>query len=154
MKFGNIVRETSRYLTKITTLRSRRFLQPSIRLRYNYYAQSVAIKRGRMRVANLKIWSSLWQKFISLHSTVIVANARACTQGPFWLPWRIALVGQENQIEDDASFPPLNYASIVSAKTRIQRCLCREVDEIWQYRTGGNLPIFDKDHDTAEGRQK
>ena len=23
-------------------------------------------------------------------------------------------------------------------------------DEVWQYRTGGNLTIFDKDHDTAE----
>ena len=23
-------------------------------------------------------------------------------------------------------------------------------DEIWQYRTGGKLTIFDKDHDTAE----
>ena len=22
-------------------------------------------------------------------------------------------------------------------------------DEVWQYRTGGNLTIFDKDHDTA-----
>jgi hypothetical protein len=32
----------------------------------------------------------------------------------------------------------------------MQRCLCREVDEIWQYRTGGNLTIFDKDHGTAE----
>jgi len=29
-----------------------------------------------------------------------VANGCGCTQGPFWLPWRIALVGQENQIED------------------------------------------------------
>ena len=29
------------------------------------------------------------------------------------------------------------------------------VDEVWQYRMGGNLMIFDKDHDTAEeGRQK
>jgi hypothetical protein len=56
MKFGNIVRvETSRYLTKITTLRSRRFLQPSIRLRYNYYVRLVAIRRGRMR---LKFWSA------------------------------------------------------------------------------------------------
>ena len=27
---------------------------------------------------------------------VIVANACACTQGPFWLPWRIILVGQGN----------------------------------------------------------
>ena len=31
---------------------------------------------------------------------VIVANGCGYTQGPFWLPWRIALVGQENQIED------------------------------------------------------
>ena len=23
-------------------------------------------------------------------------------------------------------------------------------DEIWQYRMGGNLTIFDKDHDTVE----
>ena len=46
MKFSNIIRvETSRYLTKIMTLRrSRRFLQPSIRLRYNYYVQLVATK--------------------------------------------------------------------------------------------------------------
>jgi hypothetical protein len=28
-------------------------------------------------------------------------------------------------------------------------------DEIWQYRTGGNLTIFNKDHDTAEeGRSR
>ena len=28
-------------------------------------------------------------------------------------------------------------------------------DGIWQYRTGGNLTIFDKDHDTAEeGRSR
>jgi len=38
----------------------------------------------------------------------------------------------------------------VAAKTRVQRCLCKEVDGIWQYYTGGNLTIFDKDHDTAE----
>jgi len=40
MKFGNIVQvETLRHLTKITMLRrppEARFLQPSIRLRYNY----------------------------------------------------------------------------------------------------------------------
>ena len=44
MKFSNTVRvETSRYLTKTTTCGGRpiaaRFLQPSIRLRYNYYVQ-------------------------------------------------------------------------------------------------------------------
>ena len=27
-------------------------------------------------------------------------------------------------------------------------------DQIWQYRTGRNLPIFDKDHDTTEGRSR
>jgi hypothetical protein len=50
---------------------------------------------------------------------------------------------------------PLNYASVIAAKTRVQCCLCREVDEIWQYRTGGNLTAFEKDHGTAEeGLQK
>ena len=34
-----------------------RFLQPSIRLRYNYYVQLVATKRDWMRVPNFKIWS-------------------------------------------------------------------------------------------------
>jgi hypothetical protein len=41
---------------------------------------------------------------------------------------------------------PLNYAFVVAAKTRIQRRLAI-ADEILQYRTGGNLTIFDKDHD-------
>ena len=27
-------------------------------------------------------------------------------------------------------------------------------DEIWQYRMGGNLTIFDKDHDTVEDRSR
>ena len=34
-----------------------KFLQPSIRLRYNYYVQLVATRRDWMRVPNLKIWS-------------------------------------------------------------------------------------------------
>jgi len=33
-------------------------------------------------------------------SLVIVANGCSYAQGPFWLPWRFALVGQGNQIED------------------------------------------------------
>jgi len=64
LKFGNIVRvETSRYLTKVTTLQRKadreqlKFLQPSIRLCYNYYVQLVATKRDWMRVPNLKFWS-------------------------------------------------------------------------------------------------
>ena len=40
------------------SIRSIRFLQPSIGVRYDYYVQLVAIKRGRMRVANLKFWSA------------------------------------------------------------------------------------------------
>ena len=52
-------------------------------------------------------------------------------------------------------FSPLTTPSVVAAKTRVQRCLCREVDEIWQYRTGGNLMTFNQDHGTAEeGLQK
>jgi hypothetical protein len=35
-----------------------RFLQPSIRLRFDYYVQLVAIKRDWMRVANLKFRSA------------------------------------------------------------------------------------------------
>src|ERR1700679_100561 len=87
---------------------------------------------------------------------VIVANGCGYTQGPFWLPWRIAFVGQENQIEDVRFlFSPLTTPLVVAAKTRIQRCLCRDVDEIWQCRTGKNLTTFDKDHGTAEeGLQK
>ena len=33
-------------------------------------------------------------------SFVIEANGCGYAQGPFWLPWRFALVGQGNQIED------------------------------------------------------
>ena len=43
----------------------------------------------------------------------------------------------------------------MAAKTRTQRRLRREVDEIWQYRTGGNLTTFDEDHGAAEeGRSR
>ena len=66
------------------------------------------------------------------------------------------MVGQENQIEDVRFlFSPLTTPLVVAAKTRIQRCLCRDVDEIWQCRTGRNLTTFNKDHGTAEkGLQK
>ena len=39
---------------------------------------------------------------------------------------------------------------IVAAKTRIQRCLYRNVNEIWQCRTGRNLTTFNKDYSTTE----
>jgi hypothetical protein len=92
-----------------------------------------------------------------------VANACGCTQGP--LPWRIILVAlgncpgwpgefQGSRIEAIQNLPDVRFFFLplltYVSKTRIQRCLCREVDGIWQYRTGGNLTIFDKDHDAAE----
>ena len=65
------------------------------------------------------------------------------------------MVGQGNQIEDvhflffplttPPLWPPKHEYNAVSAIT----------GEIWQYRTGGNLTIFDKGHDTAEeGRSR
>jgi hypothetical protein len=91
---------------------------------------------------------------------LFVANARkglfGCPGESPWLPWRIALVGRENRLSRPGE---LNWRRtlplIVVAKTRIQRCLSAMADEIWQYRMGGNLTIFNKDHDTAEeGRSR
>jgi len=71
-------------------------------------------------------------------------------QGPFWLQWRIALVGRENQIEDVRFlFSPLTTPPLWPPK-REYNAVSAIADEIWQYRTGGNLTIFDKDHGTAE----
>jgi len=65
------------------------------------------------------------------------------------LPWRFA-VGQENQIEDVRFlFSPLTTPPLWPPK-RKYNAVSSIADEIWQYRTGGNLTIFDKDHDTAE----
>ncbi len=38
--------------------RSRRFLQPNVRLRYNYYVQLVATKRDWIFVPNVNFWST------------------------------------------------------------------------------------------------
>ena len=92
-------------------------------------------------------------------SLVIIANGCGYTQGLFWLPWEIILVGQGSRIEATQNLqnlPDVRFFNIrvlflslahASAKTQVQRCLYREVDEIWQYCIGGNLTIFDKDHD-------
>ena len=66
-----------------------------------------------------------------------------CPEESPWLARRIKL-------KMYASFLPLNCASIVAAETRIQRCLCGKVNEIWQYRTSGNLTTFDKDYGALE----
>ena len=66
-----------------------------------------------------------------------------------WLTWRFA-VGQENQIKDVRFlFSPLTTSPLWPPK-REYNAISSIADEIWQYRTGGNLTIFDKDHSTAE----
>ena len=80
---------------------------------------------------------------------VIVANGCGYTQGLFWLPWRIILVGQGNQIEATQNLPDVCFLD-----TRSLFCLylCQRkynavsaiAGEIWQYRTGGNLTILTK----------
>jgi hypothetical protein len=57
MKFGNIVRVETYDIDEDHDNAEARFLQPSIRLRYNYYVQLVATRRDWMRVPNLKFWS-------------------------------------------------------------------------------------------------
>ena len=71
----------------------------------------------------------------------------------FGCPGESRLGCLENQIEDVRFlFSPLTTPPLWP---RIQRCLRREVDEIWEYRMGGNLTTFDKDHGTAEeGRSR
>jgi len=64
------------------------------------------------------------------------------------LPWRIALlVGQGNQAQDNASssplFSPLTTPPLWPPK-REYNAVSAIADEIWQYRTGGNLTILTK----------
>ena len=102
------------------------------------------------------------QKQSSCSQACGFATITMYTQGPFWLLWRIALVGRENRIEAMKKLPDVRFLfsslttpPFMAAKTRIQRCLCREVGGIWQCCMGRNLMTFDKDHGTAEeGLQK
>jgi hypothetical protein len=45
---------------------------------------------------------------------------------------------------------PLFYLRLRCGRQNANTTLSAIADEIWQYRTGGNLTIFDKDHDTAD----
>jgi len=56
-----------------------RFLRPSIRLRFNYYVQLVAIKRGRMREANLKSRSARLRGGVKLVVNITVLSPRLIT---------------------------------------------------------------------------
>ena len=72
-------------------------------------------------------------------------------QGPFWLPWRIAFVGQENQIEDVHLLFPLFYLRLrcgrQNANTMLPLQLPMKFGNIVRVETS---KIFDKDHDTAD----
>src|SRR6266581_8657138 len=48
------------------------------------------------------------------HQRYIVIVAKGCgyAQGLFWLPWRIILVGQENQIEATQNLPNVCFLNI------------------------------------------
>ena len=54
MKFGNVVRVETYDIDEDRDTAEAKFLQPSMRLRYNYYVQLVATRRDWMRVPNLK----------------------------------------------------------------------------------------------------
>ena len=61
------------------------------------------------------------------------------------------MVGQENQIEDvHFLFSPFLPTPPLWPPKCEYNAVSAIADEIWRYRTGGNLTIFDKDHDTAE----
>ena len=74
-------------------------------------------------------------------------NRPSCPRELSWLARRVKL----KQFKFARRTLPLSPHA--SAKTRIQRCLYREVDEIWQYCAGGDLTIFNKDHNTVEEGQ-
>jgi len=89
--------------------------------------------------------------------TVIVANGCGYTQGPFLVALgnRLGWPGESNSSEDVRFlFSPLIMPPLWPPR-REYNAVSAIADEIWQYRTGGNLTIFDKDHDTAEeGRSR
>ena len=63
---------------------------------------------------------------------------------------RLSWPGESNSSEDVRFlFSPLTTPPLWPPK-REYNAVSAIADEIWQYRMGGNLTIFNKDHDTAE----
>ena len=95
------------------------------------------------KVSFARVWNRserLW-----LHArTVLVAleNYPGCPRELFWLPWGIVLVGQGNRIEAIQNLPDVRFLFLPPFAHACY--LCREVNKIWQYRTGGNLTILTK----------
>ena len=62
-------------------------------------------------------------------------------------PW----LARRTKLKTYASSSPLCYLRLCCGRQNANTTLSLAIaDEIWQYHTGGNFTIFDKDHDTAE----
>ena len=89
---------------------------------------------------------------------VIVANGCGCTQGPFWLSWRFALVGQEIRIEAMKKLPDvcslfspfLPTPPLWPPKLEYNAVSAEKSMKFSNIVPGENLTIFDKDRDTAK----
>ena len=70
----------------------------------------------------------------------------------------IILVGQENRIEATQNLPDVRFLFLPLLPTpppkREYNAVSAVANEIWKYRTGGNLMMFDEDHDTVEDRSR
>ena len=89
----------------------KRSLRVATAVHYRYYVQLVAIKRGWMRVANLKSRSARLQwcaERLWLHArTILVAM-----ENLFWLARGTVLVGQGSQIEATQNLPDVRFLDI------------------------------------------
>ena len=80
------------------------------------------------------------------------SNCSEWTQGLFWLPWRIILVGQGSRIEVTQNLPDVRFLDIrflvlsfaYASTKRECNAVSTIADEGWQYRRGGNLTILTK----------
>jgi len=89
---------------------------------------------------------------------VIVANGCGCTQGPFWLSWRIAPVGREIRIETMKKLPDvrslfspfLPTPPLWPPKLEYNAVSAEKSMKFGNIVQGENLMIFDKDRDTAK----
>ena len=65
-------------------------------------------------------------------------------------PGELAWLAGGIKLKTYVSSSPLFYLCLCWPPKRKYNAASAIVNEIWQYRTGGSLTVFDKDHDTAE----
>jgi len=81
-----------------------------------------------------------------------------CPRELFWLSWGIVLVGQGNsrgvELKQFRTLPDVHFLFLpllpIPPPKHKYNAVSAVADEVWQYRMGGNLMIFNKNHDTAE----